>query len=138
MQTLKAGKFAVPSWVCISRNLRTLTLGHSECSSYPALKTMPNLVELTLVTNKSCRQVPKAFGKSSGFHMLRYLVISDFPLLEEWPDLEDGSMILLELSILEWCPKLKKIPEGLERLGRLREFSYVGTGNDDEFRQKLR
>ncbi|GLJ19481.1 hypothetical protein SUGI_0351750 [Cryptomeria japonica] len=138
LQTLKVGKFAMPSWVCILRNLRTLTLWHSECSSYPALETMPNLVELKIVTNGSCRELPKAFGKSSGFPRLRYLVISDFPLLEEWPDLGDGSMALLEIFYVEWCPKLKKNPEGLERLGRLREFCYTGTGTDAEFRERLR
>ncbi|XP_057871461.2 disease resistance protein RPM1 [Cryptomeria japonica] len=130
LQTLCLGKFAVPSWVWMLTNLRQLTLFNCDCIDYPALETMPNLIELRLEGNKSCRKVPKAFGKSSGFPKLRFLIISDFPLLEELPDLEDGAMAVLEKFHLVRCPRVKKVPEGLKGLRGLLDF-YCGMKGTD-------
>ncbi|GLJ19205.1 hypothetical protein SUGI_0345020 [Cryptomeria japonica] len=136
LQTLYLEYFAVPSWVCRVTNLTQLILKGSECSDYPALEAMPNLMEMRLMGHKNCRKVPKAFGKSSGFPKLKFLTISSFPLLEELPDLEDGAMAVLEKFNLEWCPRVKNVPEGLEQLRRLNSLVYYKSGTD-EFRDRL-
>ncbi|GLJ19199.1 hypothetical protein SUGI_0344910 [Cryptomeria japonica] len=136
LQTLCLRKFVGPSWVCRLTNLKQLVLFNCDRSDYRALETMPNLIELRLEGNASCRRVSKAFGKSSGFPKLRFLNIEDFNLLEELPDLEDGAMAVLERFHLEWCPRVKKVPQGLERLRRLKELVYYETGTN-EFRARL-
>ncbi|GLJ19482.1 hypothetical protein SUGI_0351760 [Cryptomeria japonica] len=136
LQTLSVQNFAFPSWVCTLTNLRQLILLSCVCSDYPALEAMPNLIELRLYGNESCREVPKAFGRSSGFSKLRLLEILDFPLLEELPDLEDGAMAVLKIFGLIGCPRVKKVPEGLDRLRGLKELSY-GFSGTDQFRDGL-
>ncbi|GLJ37245.1 hypothetical protein SUGI_0755440 [Cryptomeria japonica] len=100
------------------KHLESLRLG----SDYPELQKMPNLVLLKLMENKSCRELPDAFGESGGFPQLRYLEIYDFPLLEEFPELEGGTMPCLENLVLEMCPKVRRV-KGLEKLQRLQECS---------------
>ncbi|GLJ19693.1 hypothetical protein SUGI_0356700 [Cryptomeria japonica] len=136
LHTLELRKFAVPNWMCKLTNLRQLILWDCKGENYPPLETLPNLVRLALYGNVSCRELPEDFGKTSGFPNLRFLTISGFPLLEKLPDFEDGAMPVMENFRLVLCPRMKKVPQGLERLRRLREFYYRGTGTD-EFRERL-
>ncbi|GLJ31420.1 hypothetical protein SUGI_0630450 [Cryptomeria japonica] len=129
--------FAVPSWICCLTNLRYLWLWNCYCSNYPELQAMPNLVTLQLHKNKSCRELPKAFGKSGGFPRLRFLWIYDFSELEEFPEIEDGAMAYLENMELYSDKKLNKAGEGLERLKRLKDFRFEGSGTD-ELRETLK
>ncbi|GLJ52630.1 hypothetical protein SUGI_1120120 [Cryptomeria japonica] len=67
LDSLQLLSFVVPSWICEFANLKQLKLIGCECSDYPELERMPNLVELLLSGNERCRELPKAFGKSGGF-----------------------------------------------------------------------
>ncbi|GLJ46622.1 hypothetical protein SUGI_0982370 [Cryptomeria japonica] len=96
IQRLELANFAVPNWVSNLTDLKHLTLLNCGCINYPELEEMPNLVVLRLMGNESCREIPKALGKSSMFPKLRYLHVEYFPLLEEFSDLEDGVMAVLE------------------------------------------
>ncbi|GLJ21219.1 hypothetical protein SUGI_0388870 [Cryptomeria japonica] len=102
LHTLDLNKFGVTNWVCKLTNLRKLTSWGCNCKNYPALETLPNLVNLYLGFNESCTEVPKSFGNSCGFPKLRFLGIYNLPLLEELPDMEDGAMAALERFSVYW------------------------------------
>ncbi|GLJ21399.1 hypothetical protein SUGI_0393980 [Cryptomeria japonica] len=131
LESLKIDNFAVPSWICGFANLRELELNGCDCSDYPELQIMPNLVRLELYGNIRCRELPKAFGKAGGFPQLRFLKIGWFRELEEFPELEEGAMACLEELVLFMCLKVKKVGEGLERLKRLRVFDYHESGTSE-------
>ncbi|GLJ21379.1 hypothetical protein SUGI_0393480 [Cryptomeria japonica] len=131
LENLYLRKFVVPSWICGFANLRELELNGCDCSDYPELQIMPNLVRLELYGNIRCRELPKAFGKAGGFPQLRFLKIDWFRELEEFPELEEGAMACLEELKLWSCPKVKKVGEGLERLKRLRVFDYSRSGTSE-------
>ncbi|XP_059074827.1 disease resistance protein RPM1-like [Cryptomeria japonica] len=137
LQILALKRFAFPNWVCTVINLRQLTLKNCHSSDYPGLEAMPNLIRLKLDVNERCREIPKAFGKSAGFPKLRFLIIKDFPVLKELPDLEDGAMGMVEILHIVKCGRVKKVPEGVEGLRKLRVFRYGETGTD-QFRESLR
>ncbi|XP_057841111.2 disease resistance protein RPP8 [Cryptomeria japonica] len=137
LECLILQKFAVPSWICCLANLRYLCLRKCDCINYPELQTMPNLVSLSLQENKRCRELPKAFGKSGGFPHLRFFWIYDFPELEEFPEMEDGAMACLEKLEINYCKKVNKVGEGLERLRRVKEFRFERSGTD-ELRETLK
>ncbi|GLJ20148.1 hypothetical protein SUGI_0365760 [Cryptomeria japonica] len=99
-------------------NLTELVL--IECSDYPLLQSMPNLRSLVLRKGSRCKELPKKFGESGGFPKLVRLFMYDFPLLEELPALEEGAMQRLEVLWIYDCLRVKKIPDGLERLRRLK------------------
>ncbi|GLJ14382.1 hypothetical protein SUGI_0232370 [Cryptomeria japonica] len=131
LESLALTSFAVPRWICDLANLRELELTGCDCSNYPELQRMPNLVRLELYENKKCIELPKAFGKSGGFPSLRFLTINYFSILEELPELEEGAMVFLEEFRLWNCMKVKKVGEGSERLKRLKEFKYYGSGTNE-------
>ncbi|GLJ52330.1 hypothetical protein SUGI_1113020 [Cryptomeria japonica] len=131
LEHLELWKFGVPSWLCSLENLRSLSLNYCVCSNYPELQAMPNLVLLQLVNNKRCKNLPKAFGKSGGFPLLRFVLIDSFPELEEFPEMEDGAMVSLEKLTLGYCTNLNKIGEGLERLKRLEEIKIEFSGTNE-------
>ncbi|GLJ52452.1 hypothetical protein SUGI_1115600 [Cryptomeria japonica] len=137
LKHLRLEYFAVPSWICCFANLMFLYLQNCDCSNYPELQEMPNLVSLWLDVNRRCKEVPKAFGKSGGFPHLRFFSIHDFPELEEFPEIEDGAMPWLEKLELWRCRKLNKVGEGLERLKRLKEFNFE-LSEKDELREMLK
>ncbi|GLJ52331.1 hypothetical protein SUGI_1113050 [Cryptomeria japonica] len=83
------------------------------------------------------RELPKAFGKSGGFPNLRFLRITDFPELEEFPEMEDGAMASLEKLTLSDCSNLNKVGEGLEQLKRVKEINIQSSGTN-ELRERLR
>ncbi|GLJ52626.1 hypothetical protein SUGI_1120070 [Cryptomeria japonica] len=127
LEKLSLSGFNVPSWIHKLENLRELHLNFFECSDFPEFQEMPNLVVLIMGYNESCRELPKAFGKSGGFPQLRILHLDGLVSLEEIPELEDGAMPCLQEFRIYQCggindsPKLKKV-EGLERLKRLKIF----------------
>ncbi|XP_059065059.1 putative disease resistance protein RGA3 [Cryptomeria japonica] len=146
LQTLKLKKFAVPNWVFALHDLAHLELANCECRNYPELQALPHLKKLILDGNRSCKNLPKGFGKPSGFPKLRFLHIQNFSHLEELPDLEDRAMAVLEEFYVGFCPRVSKVPEGLEWLTKLRKVYYTGDRTDglnksrkiwDEFRQNI-
>ncbi|KAH9328303.1 hypothetical protein KI387_000411 [Taxus chinensis] len=137
LEKLEIAYFAVTSCLCSFANLRELRLISCQWSNYPEFEKLPNLVSFYLNGNVGCTELPKAFGKSSGFPKLRFLAINYFYQLEAFPELEDGAMPCLELIILWGCDELKKVPEGLELLKSLKEFSYFNTGTS-ELRERLK
>ncbi|GLJ52386.1 hypothetical protein SUGI_1114350 [Cryptomeria japonica] len=137
LEHLELDHFAVPTWICCLANLRYLYLYYCDCSNYPELQTMQNLVVLRLWGDKRCRELPRAFGKSGGFPQLRFLEISEFPELEEFPEMEDGAMAYLEELELCSCGKLNKVGEGLEGLKRLKKISLFDSGMS-ELREMLK
>ncbi|GLJ52256.1 hypothetical protein SUGI_1111620 [Cryptomeria japonica] len=137
LEHLSLYSFAVPSWICCLANLTYLYLFYCDCSNYPELQALPNLVSLTLWVNKRCRELPKAFGKSGGFPHLRFLGIYYFDELEEFPEMEDGGMAWLEKLGIYDCKKLNKVGDGLERLKRLKEINLRRSGID-ELRETLK
>ncbi|GLJ30503.1 hypothetical protein SUGI_0603690 [Cryptomeria japonica] len=108
LESLRLEKFAVPSWTYHLANLRELQLVECECSDYPELQRLPNLVFLYLQRNFRCRELPKAFGKSGGFPRLRFFRIEYFYELEEFPELEEGGMACLEKLEIVDCDKVKR------------------------------
>ncbi|GLJ21027.1 hypothetical protein SUGI_0384200 [Cryptomeria japonica] len=127
LESLMLWRFAVGSWICGMANLRELELTWYNCTDYPELQTMPNLVRLELSGNGNCKELPKAFGQQGGFLHLRFFKIDLFKELEEFPELEEGAMTCLEEFCLSNSEKVKKVGEGLERLKRLKLFYYKGT-----------
>ncbi|GLJ20366.1 hypothetical protein SUGI_0369820 [Cryptomeria japonica] len=118
--------FDVPSWVCGFQKLRVIEIC-GNCSSYPELETMPSLECLFLFHNHKCTALPPTFGESSGFQKLRFLEISEFPLLEELPEFDDRTMPRLEKLSINSCTSLKKVPDGLEHLKRLKRIQVSAS-----------
>ncbi|GLJ34966.1 hypothetical protein SUGI_0703660 [Cryptomeria japonica] len=131
LQTLKLEKFAVPNWLCALTDLAYLKLEKCDCSYYPEFQNLPNLKKLVLDGDNTCTELPKVFGKPSGFPKLRFLTIMNFSNLEVLPDLEDGAMPFLQEFYVGSCPRVKKVPEGLEWLTKLKKFYYTGNENDE-------
>ncbi|GLJ19757.1 hypothetical protein SUGI_0357900 [Cryptomeria japonica] len=129
LQKLRIVRFSVPSWICGMENLTELFL--TECGDYPSLQKMPNLQLLILANDSKCRYLPKNFGEKGGFPKLANLQIEDFPLLEELPALEEGAMPRLEGLMIENCALVKRVPEGLERLRRLKVIAVVGEASGE-------
>ncbi|GLJ52907.1 hypothetical protein SUGI_1127070 [Cryptomeria japonica] len=123
LETLQLHKFAVTSSLCSFVDLRELRLQRCHWNSYPEFQKMPNLMSLQLDSNRSCTEIPAAFGKSGGFPKLRFMLIRDFPGLDEFPELEDGAMPHLEVFKLHKCHNLSEL-RGLEKLKMLKEFNY--------------
>ncbi|GLJ34957.1 hypothetical protein SUGI_0703400 [Cryptomeria japonica] len=130
LQTLKLEKFAVPNWLCALTDLAYLKLEKCDCSYYPEFQNLPNLKKLVLDGDNTCTELPKVFGKPSGFPKLRFLTIMNFSHLEVLPDMEDGAMPFLQEFYVGSCPRVKKVPEGLEWLTKLKKFYYTGNEND--------
>ncbi|GLJ20105.1 hypothetical protein SUGI_0364760 [Cryptomeria japonica] len=135
LEYLYLASFAVPNWICGLSNLKQLELWNCHCVEYPALEMMPNLITLDLNSDDICKALPKGFGKPGGFRQLRYFKIFSFSVLEEFPELEDGTMPCLQILELYCCPRLKKVPRGLELLRRLNECVFVETGVRDMFEE---
>ncbi|XP_057846811.1 putative disease resistance protein At1g58400 [Cryptomeria japonica] len=137
LETLHLCRFSVPSWLCLSGNLRELVLTY--CSSdYPALQTIPNLEVLSLIGNQTCTKLPKHFGESRGFSRLVQLSVQGFPLLEEFPALEDRAMQRLKILKIWDCPRVKKVPDGLEKLKTLKTIECSGSyGGVNELMERL-
>ncbi|GLJ23219.1 hypothetical protein SUGI_0439000 [Cryptomeria japonica] len=123
LETLQLHKFAVTSSLRSFVDLRELRLQRCHWNSYPEFQKMPNLMSLQLDSNRSCTEIPAAFGKSGGFPKLRFLLIRDFPGLDDFPELEDGAMPHLEVFKLHRCHNLSEL-RGLEKLKMLKEFNY--------------
>ncbi|GLJ19752.1 hypothetical protein SUGI_0357850 [Cryptomeria japonica] len=136
LQKLRIVRFSVPSWICGMENLTELFL--TECSDYPSLQKMPNLQLLILANDSKCRYLPKNFGERGGFPKLANLQIEDFPLLEELPALEEGAMPRLEFLLIDNCPLVKRVPEGLERLRRLKVIRVVKGEASGELEERLK
>ncbi|GLJ19277.1 hypothetical protein SUGI_0346690 [Cryptomeria japonica] len=128
LQQLEIRGFSVSSWICGMENLTQLAL--KECSDYPSLQKMPNLQELYLRDDSKCRELPEEFGERGGFPKLVYLQIDVFPLLEELPALEEEAMQRLEGLVINNCPRMKKVPEGLERLRRLKRIVVLQASGE--------
>ncbi|GLJ21069.1 hypothetical protein SUGI_0384980 [Cryptomeria japonica] len=124
LESLILWGFAVGSWICDMANLRELELKWCDCSDYSKFPTMPNLVRFELSGNDSCKELPKAFGQRGAFIHLRFFKIDWFNELMEFPELEEGAITCLEEFHLCNCRKVKKVGEGLERLKKLKLFSY--------------
>ncbi|GLJ19571.1 hypothetical protein SUGI_0353670 [Cryptomeria japonica] len=134
LQHLFLIRFSVPNWICSMGNLIELTF--YDCSGYPSLETMPNLQSLWLVKDSRCRELPEKFGESGGFPKLVRLMINEFPLLEELPALEEGAMQRLEVLWIYNCPRVKKVPEGLDLLSRLKAIDVEQASGELEERLK--
>ncbi|GLJ21036.1 hypothetical protein SUGI_0384380 [Cryptomeria japonica] len=132
LESLVVLKFAVESWICDMANLRELELMCCGDSHYLELQTMPNLVRLELSGNHNCKELPKAFGQHGGFMHLRFFKIDWFNELEEFPELEEGSMTCLEEFYLCNCRKVKKVGVGLERLKCLKLLYYKNSDKLEE------
>ncbi|GLJ07894.1 hypothetical protein SUGI_0076260 [Cryptomeria japonica] len=134
LEHLGLSRFSVPSWICGMVNLTTLEL--YECSNYPSLQNMPNLQSLLLKNDSRCTELPNSFGECGGFPQLVRLYIFDFPLLEELPTLQEGAMERLEGLWICNCPQVKKVPEGLEPLRRLKLIQVEDASAELEERLK--
>ncbi|KAH9291874.1 hypothetical protein KI387_042936, partial [Taxus chinensis] len=122
--------FSVPNWVTDNfKKLRIIEISGS-CSDYPDLENLPCLERLNLLDNNNATELPRGFGKAGGFPNLRFLEISDFPLLKELPDLEEEAMQSLEKLCIHSCKGLKKFPEGLERVKNLRKIEVYEGSNE--------
>ncbi|GLJ19575.1 hypothetical protein SUGI_0353750 [Cryptomeria japonica] len=129
LQKLALDHFSVPSWICGMVNLTELTL--DGCSDYPSLQNTPNLQSLILGWDLRCRQLPNNFGICGGFPKLVRLLIHDFPLLEELPELEEGAMQRLEVLAIGNCPQVKKVPEGMGQLRKLKVIKVVNEASGE-------
>ncbi|GLJ19576.1 hypothetical protein SUGI_0353770 [Cryptomeria japonica] len=132
LQQLMLARFSVPSWICGMVSLTELTLW--KCSDYPSLQNIPNLQSLVLGKDSRCRELPEKFGESGGFPKLVRLLITDFSRLKELPVLEEGAMQRLEVLSIGNCPRVKKVPKGLERLRRLKRIEVEEVSGELEER----
>ena len=104
-----------------SSNLAKLTLHRTflEEDQMPTLEKLPNLKILRLLSNAF-------YGKNMvcserGFPQLQSLVLSYLYKLEEWK-VEEGAMPSLCHLQIEYCHKLKTIPDGLRFITTLQEL----------------
>ncbi|TJX38063.1 hypothetical protein E8P77_33555, partial [Soehngenia saccharolytica] len=118
--------------------MRNLVLTYCSCD-YPALQKIPNLEVLSLIGNKKCTKLPKHFGESRGFSRLVQLSVQGFPLLEEFPALEDRAMERLKILKIWDCPRVKKVPDGLEKLKTLKRIECSGSyGAESKLMERLK
>ncbi|XP_038977920.1 disease resistance RPP8-like protein 3 [Phoenix dactylifera] len=119
----------------LPQNLTKLKLSYSllEQDPMPALEKLPNLRFLQLLL-RAC------IGKSmlcstGGFPRLRYLILFNLQNLEEWR-VEAGAMPNLTHLTINWCSKLKMLPEGLQQVTTLRELKLIQMPR--EFNDRVR
>eukprot|EP01018_Ginkgo_biloba_P008402 Gb_25817 [translate_table: standard] len=118
----------VPNFVCSFKNCLVLILYSCNCTDYPALETLLNLRILLLQGNRCCLKLRKEFGKSGGFPKLERLGLFYLTSLEEFPKLEDGAMPCLKTLRVWRCGRLKKRPDGIERLNNLEQIHVDDCG----------
>nr|GLL18040.1 disease resistance protein RPM1-like [Ipomoea trifida] len=124
----------VPHWFPSLRNIIHLHLHWSRLTEDPVpyLCELQCLEHLTLVNAYSSGKEQLFF--SSGFLKLEDLHLAVFPDLVEIV-FSNGVMPRLECLNIHSCPKLNKVPQGIEYLTRLEELDLKGVSG--EFIQRI-
>ncbi|KAM7507318.1 hypothetical protein LguiA_017771 [Lonicera macranthoides] len=103
-------------WVSMLKSLKHLYLWDCMFTNDPisSLQQLPRLAILSLCNVYKGNSV--CCGDSAGFPSLKKLSLVKFEELEEWTNIEDGSMKGLQTIIISKCPRLKQPPKGLKNL----------------------
>ncbi|PRQ20540.1 putative P-loop containing nucleoside triphosphate hydrolase, leucine-rich repeat domain, L [Rosa chinensis] len=122
-------------WIKSLRNLRKLYLdGWRFCEFLPPLGKLPSLEILTIMDMWNVKKVGVEFVgieeeqvPGTLFPKLKRLCFWNMPNWEEWAFLSEITIMprLSELRI-EWCPKLKALPNFLYKIKALRTLEIVG------------
>lgn len=120
----------VPDWIFKLQNLMVLYLsGHNNSTAdYKGLEKIHRLRTLSLEDNNKLVEFPEDFGKAMAFPKLENLIIQGFDCLEKLPLFQDSAMPMLKSFYISFCPLLKDIPQGLERLNNLENVDVLVTG----------
>ncbi|KAG8365470.1 hypothetical protein BUALT_Bualt18G0108100 [Buddleja alternifolia] len=109
-----------PGWISYLTNLRRIGLNWSKMEQSPlgVLKSLRNLMELQLVDSYTGDELK---FEASGFKKLKILLIEDFSKLNKVV-IEEGAIPELEKLSLRRCPKLLRLPLGMEKLAKVGEM----------------
>ncbi|KAF4349096.1 hypothetical protein G4B88_029065 [Cannabis sativa] len=141
------------------RNLQTLTGVSTECFDYNDLLQLKKLKKLAIhlgedlkriyhdspsVTFDCLRHLKLYYYKDDGidimmcskggFPQLESLIIRHLPNLEEWK-VEEGALSSLLFLSVEYCLKLRKLPDGLRYITTLEEMKIVYMSR--EFKERV-
>ncbi|XP_020094060.1 putative disease resistance protein RGA3 [Ananas comosus] len=120
-----------PSWIstALLPNLRRLDLSNCRlCRRLPPLGQLPKLKFLSITDSYVIEAIGDemvgteeqvAFPKLEKFH------IRNMANLANWSGFETGTLPLLQSFQLESCPKVRSLPDGLQRATALRELWVV-------------
>ncbi|KAL5708277.1 hypothetical protein ACHQM5_019091 [Ranunculus cassubicifolius] len=114
-------------------SLVKLYLGYTEISEdpMPTLEKLQHLEYLEFYELKCKRMV----CSRDGFPQLQHLSLHDLKELEEWI-VEEGAMPCLTTLLIRYCKKLKKIPEGVKFLTKLKKLDVIGMS--ETFRERVK
>ncbi|XP_008778031.2 putative disease resistance protein At1g50180 [Phoenix dactylifera] len=107
-------------------NLTKLILRESglEQDPMPVLQTLPNLRLLELNRNSYLGKIMSCSSAGGFARRLQHLILTELLNLEEWT-VEVGAMPRLTHLTINWCEKLKMLPEGLQHVITLRELKLI-------------
>ncbi|KAK6945795.1 NB-ARC [Dillenia turbinata] len=103
-------------------NLRVVSIAIQRKNFHPKKSKIPVPKILSIKYLEGGHQTTFDHLKGRYFPKLWCLSINNMNSLEEW-EVEDGAMLCLSCLLIEFCPKLEKVPEGLRLVKCLRELT---------------
>jgi hypothetical protein len=133
LQVLNLGFYhgiSLPNCICDFEQLEKLNLYDCyQLAQLPPLERLPNLRVLSLRMCTKLRELKiGTWASASGFPLLESLHLQDLPLLESMTTSSSNvfwneeAMPVLQFLKISRCPLLKKLPNGLEKLPKLRQI----------------
>nr|CAB3499401.1 unnamed protein product [Digitaria exilis] len=119
-----------PRWLSVTflPNLRDLDIiGCNFCQSFPPLGRLPELRSLYIADSSALKDIGAEFIGTNHPHQVAFPKLENLHLqglqqLNEWRDIEPGSLPSLQVLQLESCPKLQSLPGGLRHVTSLTEL----------------
>ncbi|XP_066353544.1 putative disease resistance protein RGA3 [Miscanthus floridulus] len=121
-----------PEWLCFSElpNLQHLSLENCKsCGGLPPIWHLQKLKFLRIANLSKLQTIDmQPTAEMPSFPNVEELEIEDMEVLEYWSDFQAGDLPHLRKLALRRCPKLKRLPGGLEHCKIISTMELIGAG----------